>query len=60
MLERLFSGLNFTPLTAFLYIVYGSFTGFHRCITDDEYFYNDEPQQFKDEYVGRIVISSGK
>ena len=40
--------------------MYGTFTGFHRVFTEDENFNKDEPQQFKDDYVGRIVISSGK
>jgi len=46
--------------TAYLYIMYGSFTGFHRCFTDDNLFDINNTQQFKDDYVGRIVISSGK
>ena len=40
--------------------MYGSFTGFHRCFTDDELFDLNNPQDFKDNYLGRIVISSGK
>jgi len=40
--------------------MYGSFTGFHRCFTDDELFDLNNPQDFKDNYIGRIVISSGK
>ena len=43
-----------------LLIMYGSFTGFHRCFSDDEKFNKDDLQNFKDTYVGRIVISSGK
>ena len=45
---------------AWLYCIQGTFTGFHRVFTDDELFNNDEPQQFKDDYEGRIVISNGK
>ena len=40
--------------------MYGSFTGIHRCFTNDELFNNDNPQLFKDNYIGRIVIASGK
>ena len=43
-----------------LCIAYGTFTGFHRVFTEDELYNNEEPQKFKDDYVGRIVISSGK
>ncbi len=45
------------------YVLYGilnSFTGFHRCFTNDELFDINEIQKFKDGYVGRIVISTGK
>ena len=41
-------------------IVEGTFTGFHRCFTDDELYNNDEPQSFKEQFEGRIVISTGK
>ena len=41
----------------------GSFTGFHRCFTNDE-LYNEESEEtikdFKLKYAGRVVISSGK
>jgi hypothetical protein len=50
-------GANYTLK---LSIMYGSFTGFHRCFTNDQNFNKDDIQKFKDEYVGRIVISSGK
>jgi hypothetical protein len=40
--------------------MFGSFTGFHRCFVDDELFNNDESQTFKDNYIGRIVVSTGK
>jgi hypothetical protein len=43
-----------------LYIMYGTFTGFHRCFTNDELFDTDDPQSFKDNYIGRIVVSTGK
>jgi hypothetical protein len=41
-------------------ILYGTFTGLHRCFTEDELYNKNEPQKFKDDYVGRIVISTGK
>jgi hypothetical protein len=41
-------------------IIFGTFTGFHRCFTDDIKFKDEEPQKFKDDYVGRIVVSTGK
>ena len=41
-------------------IMFGTFTGFHRCFTDDIEFKEEEPQKFKDDYVGRIVVSTGK
>jgi hypothetical protein len=41
----------------------GSFTGFHRCFTNDE-LYNEESEEtikdFKFKYAGRVVISTGK
>ena len=40
--------------------MFGTFTGFHRVFTEDELFNKDEPQKFKDDYVGRIVVSNGK
>ena len=43
-----------------LYCIQGTFTGFHRVFTDDELYDNNNPQQFKDDYEGRIVISNGK
>ena len=51
------TGVNYSRQ---LYIMYNTFTGFHRCFTEDEKFNKDEPQLFKNEYVGRIVISTGK
>jgi hypothetical protein len=43
-----------------LYIMFDTFTGFHRCFTNDELFDNENPQSFKDTYIGRIVVSTGK
>jgi hypothetical protein len=43
-----------------LYCIEGTFTGFHRVFTNDELYDNDNPQQFKDDYEGRIVISTGE
>ena len=43
-----------------LYIIYGSFTGIHRCFKNDELYNNDNQQLFKDIKIGRIVIASGK
>jgi hypothetical protein len=39
----------------------GTFTEFHRPFLDNEpLFDNEDPQKFKDDYVGRLVIASGK
>jgi hypothetical protein len=43
-----------------IYIMYGTFTGFHRVFTKDEKYDKEDVQKFKDDYVGRIVISTGK
>ena len=43
-----------------IYCIHDTFTGFHRCFTEDEKFDKNEPQKFKDDYEGRIVISTGK
>ena len=43
-----------------LYIDYNSFTEFHRSFTDDILFDENNPQKFKDDFEGRIVISIGK
>ena len=44
-------------------VAFGSFTAFHRCYTNDD-LYNDESDEtidiFKNNYVGRVVIASGK
>jgi hypothetical protein len=42
-----------------LYQIWNSFTAFHRCFIDDELFDKDDPQQFKDIFMGRIVVSTG-
>ncbi len=52
--------LQGTTILDILVSLYGTFTGFHRCFTDDELYNNDDPNKFKDVYVGRIVISNGK
>ena len=39
--------------------IWNSFTAFHRCFADDELFNPDNPQEFKDDYMGRIVVSTG-
>jgi hypothetical protein len=44
-------------------VAFGSFTGFHRCYTDDELYNNETDENidiFKNKYVGRIVIATGK
>jgi len=51
------NGLNYSRQ---LYLMFNTFTGFHRCFTDDIEFKEEDPQKFKDDYIGRIVISSGK
>ena len=43
-----------------LYLILNSFTGIHRNFTNDQLFDENEPQLFKDNYEGRIVISTGK
>jgi hypothetical protein len=43
-----------------LKVIQGTFTGFHGVFTEDELFNKDEPQLFKDNYIGRIVVSNGK
>jgi hypothetical protein len=48
-----------TAYTQTLRIMNATFTGFHRCFTDDIEF-QDNMQLFKDTFYGRIVISTGK
>lgn len=43
-----------------LYIAYGTFTGFHRCYIEDELCNDENVDIFKNEYIGRVVISTGK
>ena len=43
-----------------IYIMFNTFTGFHRVFTEDIEFDKENPQKFKDDYTGRIVISTGK
>jgi hypothetical protein len=40
--------------------ILNSFTGFHRNFTNDELFDENDPQLFKDNYEGRIVVATGK
>jgi hypothetical protein len=42
-----------------LYCTQGTFTVFNRVFTTDELYNNDEHQKVKDDYVGRIVVSTG-
>ena len=49
----------------YIHILYNTFTGFHRCYyEDDDIFNNDMSKEeidiFKNNYKGRIVISTGK
>jgi len=59
-------GLNFDTTQGYsyygrtVYVLFGTFTGFHRCFIEDELFNKDEAQKFKEDYVGRIVIATGK
>jgi hypothetical protein len=49
--------------THWIRVAFGSFTGFHRCYTDDE-LYNNETNEsidlFKNNFIGRVVIATGK
>ena len=45
---------------ATIYCINDTFTGFHRCFTEDDLFDIKNPQKFKDDYEGRIVITTGK
>ena len=44
----------------YLKIAYNSFTGFHRCYIEDELCNDQNIDIFKNEYIGRVVISTGK
>ena len=53
----------YTTTNRWLRVAYGSFTAFHRSYTDDELYNNETDENidiFKNKYVGRIVIASGK
>jgi outer membrane protein assembly factor BamB len=39
---------------------FGTFTGFHRVYTDDTLFNESNPDIFRNNYMGRVVISTGK
>jgi hypothetical protein len=43
-----------------LRVIFGTFTGYHRCYTDDDLCNDENIDIFKNEYMGRIVISTGK
>ena len=43
-----------------LYILYNTFTGFHRSFTDDLLYNDEDPDIFKKTYMGRLVIASGE
>ncbi len=43
-----------------LRVIYNTFTGYHRCNVYDELCNNENVDIFKNEYTGRIVISTGK
>ncbi len=50
------SNANYT-----MYVLYGTFTGVHRSFLDNEQLFDIENRQkLKDDYVGRILIASGK
>lgn len=40
-------------------IAFGSFTGFHRCYTDDILYNEAECDLFKNKYAGRLIIATG-
>jgi len=41
-------------------VVFGTFTGFHRCYTSDILYNEDESDIFKNKYAGRLVVATGK
>jgi hypothetical protein len=46
-----------------IYAVFGTFTGFHRCFTNDDLFSDESDEtinDFKFKYAGRVVVSTGK
>jgi hypothetical protein len=54
------ASVNSNNPSKMIYIMFDTFTGFHRCFTEDIEFDKENPQKFKDDYMGRIVISTGK
>ena len=52
------SSLGGTTTPYWIRVIYNSFKGFHRVYTDDELFQDGDI--FKNDYMGRIVISTGK
>ena len=43
-----------------LYALHSTFTGYHRCYSYDELCNDDNVDIFRNDYMGRIVISTGK
>jgi hypothetical protein len=43
-----------------LRVLYNTFTGYHRCYVEDELCNDENLDIFKNQYMGRIVISTGK
>lgn len=52
------SGTNSAKLV--IRVISGSFTEFHRCYINDALFNLENADVFKNDYVGRIVVSTGK
>jgi hypothetical protein len=51
---------TYTTGTSWIRVAYGTFTGFHRVYTNDELFNEEDPDIFKNDYMGRVVISTGR
>jgi hypothetical protein len=52
-----------TTTSNWIRVAYGTFTGFHRCYTDDVLYNNEIDENidlFKNNYMGRVVIATGK
>jgi hypothetical protein len=49
-----------TTTNNWIRVAYGSFTAFHRSYTDDSLFDEENPDIFKNNYMGRVVIATGK
>ena len=47
-------------LSGFILSVFNSMTGFHRCYIDDDLYDENDPDIFKNKYMGRVVIATGK